>query len=382
MHSILLQRLRLAALVVGVFLIGANSFILGPILGDVARTLDAEPVAVTRAISAFGAAAAFSAFFLSRLIDRHAMRVVLAAAALVLALGFAGSAASPAWQALAFFQALAGIATGVLLPAVYSQAVSAAPEGAGARTFGIVLSGWSLSLIVGVPLSAMLSEVLDWRLAYGALAALALLASVVFALTADARRPQSAGAVFSRRAVIGVSGVISMLLTGLLFMTVFYGTYALLGLRMRETLGIGAAAASLAVMAYGIGFAVGGAAARHVDRAGPARLFPFLLCGSALLYLLLYPATEAYWSSLAATFLLGIFNHFGLNLTVLLLAQRKPEARGTLIGLNTTATYIAVFFGPLLMSALYAGIGFGAVSLCGGVCLVVCAGLMWRMRRA
>ncbi|WP_187326943.1 MFS transporter [Martelella lutilitoris] len=382
MQSSLLERLRLPALVVGVFLIGANSFVLGPILGDVARTLEAEPVAVTRAISAFGAAAAFSAFFLSGLIDRYPMRAVLAAAAALIAAGFAGSAASPVWQALAFFQGLAGLATGVLLPAVYSQAVRSAPRGEGARSFGIVLSGWSLSLIVGVPLSAMLSDVLDWRIAYGALAALALLTSLVFALTGDSERPQAGGKVFSRREAISVPGVASLLVAGLLFMTVFYGTYALLGLRIRETLGIGAAAASLAVMAYGFGFGVGGAMARHVDRVGPARLFPFLLAGSGLLYLLLYPATEAYWTSLAVTFLLGIFNHFGLNLTVLLLAERKPAARGTLIGLNTTATYIAVFFGPLLMSTVYAGIGFGAVSLCGGALLAVCVGLMWRLRRA
>nr|WP_281378098.1 MFS transporter [Martelella radicis] len=369
-------------MVVGVFLIGANSFVLGPILGDVARTLDTEPVAVTRAISAFGAAAAFSAFFLSGVIDRYAMRVVLSGSALLIASGFAGSALSPAWQVLAFFQAVTGLATGVLLPAVYSQAVRAAPPGKGARTFGIVLSGWSLSLIVGVPLSAMLSDALDWRLAYGALATLALLTCLIFAVTGDGNPDNARGKVYTRREAIRVRGVVSMLATGLLFMTVFYGTYALLGLRMRDALGISAAAASLAVMTYGIGFGIGGILARHVDRLGPARLFPFLLGGSGLVYLLLYPSTQAYWSSLLATFLLGIFNHFGLNLTVLLLAERKLEARGTLIGLNTTVTYSAVFFGPLLMSGLYAGFGYGAVSLCGGLFLAVCVILMWRLRRA
>nr|WP_272210942.1 hypothetical protein [Marinicella sp. W31]MDC2876853.1 hypothetical protein [Marinicella sp. W31] len=63
MQSPLLLRLRLAALVAGVFLIGANSFILGPILGDVAAALDTSAVSITWAISAFGGATAFSAFF-------------------------------------------------------------------------------------------------------------------------------------------------------------------------------------------------------------------------------------------------------------------------------------------------------------------------------
>ncbi|WP_319520300.1 MFS transporter [uncultured Martelella sp.] len=382
MPSPLLLRLRLAALVVGVFLVGANSFILGPILADVAATLKTEPVAVARAISAFGAAAAFSAFFLSGLIDRYAMRPVLAGSAFLLMGGFAGSALSHSWQTLSVFQALAGIATGVLLPAIYSEAVRSAPEGQGTRVFGLVLSGWSIALIVGVPLSALLSDVLDWRLAYGVLALLAGLACMVFAATADRQPPAQSGESHSRRAVIRVRGVISMLATGFLFMTVFYGTYALLGLRMRDMLGISASAASLAVMAYGVGFGLGGALARHVDRIGPAKVFPLFLAGSGLVYLSLALATRSFWLSLLATFLLGIFNHFGLNLTVLLLALRKPEARGTLIGLNTTATYIAVFVGPLLMGALYAGIGFGAVSLSAFALLAVCVALMWRLSKA
>nr|WP_272210944.1 MFS transporter [Marinicella sp. W31]MDC2876854.1 MFS transporter [Marinicella sp. W31] len=309
------------------------------------------------------------------------MRLVLAVSALLIAAGFAGSALSHAWQVLALFQAVAGLATGVLLPAIYSEAVRSAPEGQGARAFGFVLSGWSIALICGVPLSALLSDVLDWRIAYGALSVLAVAAAAVFAVTGD-RAPAPVAKRFSRREVIRVRGVVSLLSTGLLFMIAFYGSYALLGHQMRETLGISAWAASLAVMAYGFGFGFGGALAGHVDRFGPARLFPFFLAGSAFLYLSLFVVTQAYWSSLLATFLLGMFNHYGLNLTVLLLAQRKPEARGTLIGLNTTATYIAVFFGPLLMSGLYAGIGFEAVSLCAFALLAVCAGLMWRMRKA
>ena len=59
-------RLRLAALVIGVFLIGANSFILSPILSDVAASLNTTAVPITWSISAFGGATGLSAFFLGK----------------------------------------------------------------------------------------------------------------------------------------------------------------------------------------------------------------------------------------------------------------------------------------------------------------------------
>ncbi len=375
-------RLRLAALVIGIFLIGANSFILSPILSDVAESLNTDAVPIAWAISAFGGATGLSAFFLSRLIDRFDARLIFSAAFVVMALGFLGSAITPVWQGLAAGQALVGVATGILLPAIYSEAVRIAPAGEGARFLGIVLSGWSISLIGGVPISALLSDMLDWRIAYAVLCGVAVLLALAFAMF----RPSQPASVASsagpaRLEVLHIEGVKSLLVTCLCFMSSFYGTYALLGHHMRETLGISASAASMAALTYGVGFGVGGLAARHVDRLGPGRVFPYFLAGSCVIYLMLTAATQAYWTALLATLLLGFVNHFGLSLTVLRLAERNPAARGMLIGFNITATYIAVFCGPLLMGALYAAAGFGAVSAAAAILVAVAVILNWRIRR-
>lgn len=376
-------RLRLVALVIGVFLIGANSFVLSPILGDVAASLNTTAVPITWAISAFGGATGLSAFFLSRMIDRYDARLVFSAAFVVMTLGFVGSALTPVWQGLAAGQALVGVATGILLPAIYSEAVRIAPEGQGARSLGIVLSGWSISLIGGVPISALLSDMLDWRLAYGALSGMALLLAVAFALFRPSQpKPAVQPAGPARLEALRIVGVKRLLVTCLCFMSAFYGTYALLGHHMREMLGISASAASMAALTYGVGFGVGGLVARHVDRLGPARVFPYFLTGSCVIYLTLALATQVYWTALMSTLLLGFVNHFGLSLTVLLLAQRNPAARGMLIGFNITATYIAVFCGPLLMSALYAAAGFGVVSVAAAALVAVAVILNWRSRRA
>ena len=109
-----------------------------------------------------------------------------------MAVAFAGSGFSTGWQMLCLFQALAGLATGVLLPAIYAEAVQIAPEGEGARTLGVVLSGWSIALMAGVPISALLTDFLSWRIAFFTLGGLAVLVAAVFAASAIQKRRMNA----------------------------------------------------------------------------------------------------------------------------------------------------------------------------------------------
>ncbi|WP_176083977.1 MFS transporter [Martelella sp. HB161492] len=375
-----LFRLRLAALITGVFLIGANSFVLSPILSDVAAALDTTPVAAARAISAFGGATAISALLLSAMIDRIGTRLVLMGAAIAMGIAFIGSGMSSSWQMLSAFQALAGLSTGMLLPAIYSEAVEIAPDGQGSRIMGVVLSGWSVAMIAGVPISALLADFLSWRVAYGFLAVLALAAAFAYSGFKD-RKPSERRPAVPRRQALHLRGAKKLLGICLCFMTSFYGSYALLGDQVRTALGVNATLASTVVISYGAGFGLGGILVRLVDRIGPARVLPVALCFSALLYAALPVATQGMLTAILATFLLGIGNHFGLNLVVLRLAGLNPAARGTLLGLNITATYVAVFFGPLLMGVLYGGLGFGAVGALAFVLLSAAAVLAFQTRK-
>jgi predicted MFS family arabinose efflux permease len=157
-------------LMLGVAVVGSNSLALSPILNDVAADLAATPVEVARASAAYGGATALSALGLGPLVDRLGARLVLVRGLAVLAAAMLASAAAPHWAALAGAQALAGAAAGVVLPATYALATAVAPEGRGAEVLGRVLTGWSVSLVAGVPLSALLASVASWRASYLALA--------------------------------------------------------------------------------------------------------------------------------------------------------------------------------------------------------------------
>ena len=64
------MRAQIVLLLLGIAVTGSNSLVLSPILADVALGLGTTPVAVSRALAAYGGATALSAFLLAPRIDR------------------------------------------------------------------------------------------------------------------------------------------------------------------------------------------------------------------------------------------------------------------------------------------------------------------------
>ena len=378
--------LQTAILTAGIAVVGSNSLVLSPILGDVATAMAATPVAVSRAIAAYGGATALSAFLLAPQIDRIGPRRALFAGMAGLIAATLLSALASHWLMLTAAQALAGLGAGVILPSIYTLATTIAPPGRESRVLGRVLTGWSVSMVAGVPAAAFIAETLGWRAVFLLLAGLAALA-----LPGIARLPAHSGRAAAARpgpaalvAPLAYPGVPALLIC-LGFMASFYGVYAFIGDHVRSQLGLSAGQAGLIVLTYGLGFGAASFGDGLVDRLGPRRLFPAILVAVAAIYALMLPAAHSFTAIAALTGLWGFANHFGLNILVLQLSQAKPEARGAVLGLNSAVTYLGVLVGTGLAGVGYAGAGFqpvavGAAAACLTAALVAATAL--RSRRS
>lgn len=336
--------------------IGSNSLALGPIAPEVAESLGAPVPAVMTASAAFGIGTAASAVFLGRLIDRYGPRRMLAVALLFLATGLAGSAFAPALTFLVVAQFIVGIAAGVALPAIYTLASVIAPVGRESETIGLVLTGWTLSMVAGVPLSAAIADFAGWRMVYVVVSAATLIACVAVRFTGV--RQDSRGKATSPLSALGVRGVAPLLVSCAAFMAAFYGVYAYIGDHLHATLGLPLSANGLIAASYGLGF--GGAVFldRLIDRFGAGRLLPVIFLAVGGVYLLMAVASGSYPGMLAVVFLWGLANHFGLNVLIMRLTALDPARRGAIMGLNSGVTYLALFAGTIGFGAAYAGTAF------------------------
>ncbi|WNJ81731.1 MFS transporter [Cedecea neteri] len=358
--------------------IGANSMVLGPIAPAVASSIGAGVPTVMMAAAAFGLGTAASALFLARLIDLVGSARMLKFTMMLLGAALLLCAASPSVAVFIAAQLIAGMASGIALPAIYASAAAIAEPGRESRTIGKVLTGWTLSMIAGVSFSVVLTELFSWRAVYVSVSCLAALALIALVRLNMQDRP-AAGMAPSPLSALGLPGIKSLLVVCGAFMTAFYGIYAYLGDHLHQDLGLPVTANGGVAIAYGAGFGCAALLSGMVDRFGPKRLMPLVLLVAAIVYLGLAMLGSSLLGVICLLFVLGLVNHLGVNLLIQRLTAIDPAKRGTLMGLNSAVTYLAVFAGSSSYGPLYTDHGFTTVSLVSlGLMIIAVLTCLWR----
>ncbi|TPJ24277.1 MFS transporter [Mesorhizobium sp. B2-7-2] len=358
--------------------IGSNSLVLGPIAPAVAASFGASVPAVMTAAAAFGLGTSASALFLARYIDRIGARRMLQGALLLLAIALVASALAPTVAMLVAAQLVAGIAAGIAMPAIYASSAAIAPPGRESGTIGVVLTGWTLSMVAGVSLSAVIADLIHWRAVFAAVAMLAGAAVAGLAMSSlhDIRK---GGPAPSPLGALAVPGILPLLIACGAFMTAFYGVYGYLGDHLHEALGEPVSANGLAAVAYGLGFGAAALLDGVIDRLGARLVMPFAYLLVAAVYVAIALASGGFGLLIATIAAWGLANHFGLNVLVMRLTALDPARRGTIMGLNSTVTYLAVTVGTAGFGPLYTGLGFANCALIAAALMLVATGAAaWR----
>ncbi|MDI5986598.1 MFS transporter [Halomonas sp. M4R5S39] len=378
--------LRVLLLTAAIAVIGANSLALSPIAATVAASFPGRSAAdVMTAAALYGLATAGSALFLASMADRIGAERALVRALLVLAASLVLAGSAPSLMILIIAQALAGLAAGVALPAIYTLTAQVAEKGRESETLGIVLTGWTLSLVVGVGLSALLADLLHWRAVFSVLA----MAGVGLALAISRREGwgtrMGGEKSSSSLTALRIPGIRSVLLNVAAFMTAFYGLYTYLGPHLGEVLQLPASFAGLAIAVYGLGFGVAAPLGRWIDRHEMSTVACLTFAGLMLVYLGLMTAAALPLVLLLLCLAWGVGNHLGLNLLMRQLSELDPAQRGAIMGLYSAITYLCVFAGALLYRPIFTHYGFAVCAWASAMLVLPAMGWalgQWRRKQA
>lgn len=362
--------------------VGANSLVLSPIAADVAGAFEGRGAAdVMVAAAVYGAGTALSALFLAPRADKIGLQRALLWALAVLAASLVVSACAPTLEVLVAAQGLTGLGAGLALPAIYGLAADIAPKGQESETLGKVLTGWTLSLVAGVSLSAVIADFVHWRAVFAIMAA-ASLSLWVSVYRLQTRRKAAGEVSTSPLGALRVAGVKPVLLAVAAFMGAFYGVYAFLGPHMTTTLGYGTAFAGLASLTYGVGFGIVAPLDRLIDRFGATRAAPVVFAALIVVYLAMAAVSVNGVAVLGICLIWGAVNHLGLNIMVGQLSALSVSQRGAILGLYSATTYAAMFAGTAGFKQVYGAYGFQTTALLSAICILPAVfGALWRLRR-
>jgi DHA1 family inner membrane transport protein len=368
----------LLALCAGVFLVTSAGASTAPFINLLTRDLSTTLPAVAHLFSIqalFWGMASLAAGMISA---RIGARRLLVGGVVLIGLMRLGFATSDTYTAAVVWQILSGIGGGTFMGIVYAAVSEHAPAKMRGRAMSWVITGQSLSLVLGVPLITLLGAFGGWRGAVATHGALVLLTAIAVWLAvppdpptvAHAERKKTPYAALLRPRLVAllVAGTTERMCFAVV--AIFLPAY----LQFAYDTALGGLALILALVAVGnlTGNIVGG---RIADRTrSKARVFAI---GSALTAVLA-PPLLAWHPGLAVSvtlgFLFSFVNAAGRPSLMATLAEVPAELRSALFGLNITMASIgwlmAGSVGGWLISVWgFAGLGWFS----GGVAAVGCA---------
>jgi DHA1 family inner membrane transport protein len=374
----------IAAASLGSFAATSSGTTRAPFLIDMARDFDVSMPLVANLVSLTATSWGVTSALGGWLSDRIGRRMLLVAAPLGLAVTMVLQAVAGDFLALALWAGLSGGFCGAFMGVAFAEVSSQVEDGQRGRALGWVMSGQSLTLLVGVPMAAAAGQFIGWRGWLVCVGVLALLSSLALFLTVKPSRRPAAGTPrprwttgFSPR-IWGLMGasVAERICYGLAI--VYFATF----LQMTYDLSLAALAIPLALFAIGnvAGTIMGGQLADRLrDRLATFAFFMVTSGAAALVLFWWRPSLEV---SVVLGFVYVLLNALARPSLMASIAAVPDSVRGTVMGLQGTAASVGWVGAAALGAAMLGAGGFAWFGpLAAALALAGALGALWCRRR-
>ncbi|WP_232667673.1 MFS transporter [Pseudonocardia sp. TRM90224] len=298
--------LVLAALFLGMFVLGSAEMLVVGVLTVIAADLQVSIPAAGALVTAYALGLAIGGPLLTALTIRLDRRTVLIGALVLCVVGSLVAVLTPSYGLFLAARVVTGALQGLFIAAGFSVGISVvAPERAG-QAISAVFGGVATSAAFGVPLGTLVGQQLGWRGSFLALAVLSVAALAATAVLVPSVVATGTALGSQARHAFAPRVLAVLLLSVVLFAAVFAAlTY--LAPFLAEVTGVSGALVSAFLLAYGVATALGSVGGgRFADRNAALTLVVGTI-GTAAALLALYLLGAHAFAVALALLALGLF---------------------------------------------------------------------------
>ncbi|WGP05287.1 MFS transporter [Bacillus subtilis] len=381
--SRLLIGARLFALALGTFTVGSAEYALIGQLDLVAEGLGTSESVAGQLVTVFAIAYAVCTPLMIALLAHVARRTVLISNFLIFAVLAAVSYLLPEFWGFAAARVVMAVSAGIIVVTSIGSVSRILPPNTLGRGIATVQTGFTASLVLGVPLGRLLAEALGWRSVFLAIAVLAIVSAMMVRLLLPSL-PGQAGVQLGRQlALLGNRRVLHGLAITVLWLGGYSLVYTYLAPYILQAADISGTLVTIVLFLFGLaslfGTQLGGA---YTDRHG---FFRSLLHGKILhiVFLAVLPFA-AMVSSVAVILVLimwSISAWSSASAQQVRISQIDQHATDMLIGLNQSAMQVAIAIGAAAGGALIPAMGLAPLPWFGAALVLASMGLLLASNR-
>jgi len=373
------------AAMLAVATVGATIFAISPLLPDIADSFAIAPGHAGLLLTVYSIVLALAAPIVGLTAKQLPRSRLIIAGLVVFALAWLGAGQARSFEVLLALGALAGAATGTVLPAAYALAGDLSSYEQRGRAVGRIVSGWSIAILLVVPTMAFAAQAIDWRGAFIGLAIAALGCAVAIAVApkpppVPALGPLVVAAlVADLRAVLSDRGAQLVLAVNLIDMGAFYGVYTFLGSELRQVNGWDSGVTGLVIAVYGLGLYIVTRNAHWIDRVGKERSGVIALGGLGALLVMLTLVVGFPVLALIGLLCWGLLQGTFFTAITALATEQVVRLRGVMTAMLSCSTYVGVTLFTPCTAWLYDRFGYYAVGIACGLASIAGAALLTRV---
>ena len=370
--------LPLIALFLAAFAFGTAEFVIAGVLPDVAIGLDVSIPVAGYLVTGYAIGIAVGGPLLAVATKKLSRKTLIILLGGVFTLGQALCALAHNFELLLAARVLVSVVHGTYFGIAAIVAVNLVPADKRGFAVALILSGLTVSNILGVPGGTAIGNALGWRATFWAVGVLGLLATAAIAIFLPARTGEAAtsGSFLREFRTLGRQQIVTSLAIAILTMIGQYSLFTYIAPLLLEVTGIDTATLPWMLLLYGVGSTIG---VFIGGRLADWKLMPSLigiLATQALAFTLVYLVSPNPWIMTAAVLFWGGVNFaFGspLQSRILAWAADAPNLASALI---PSCFNIGIAIGAVLGATLLeAGFGYRNLPLIGTVALVLAMGI-------
>jgi MFS transporter, DHA1 family, inner membrane transport protein len=349
--------------------INTNSRMVYPFLSIFARAFGVDIAAISLIMTVRALLGTLSPF-LAQITEQRGRKSGILMGILLFLAGVSLVTLWPTYQGFFAGQCVAILGFYLYMSSIQAFLGDAVPYQQRGSMIALIELGWSLALIVGIPLVGFLIGRFGWYAPFPTLVGLGVVSLLILmkAIPADKKRERQQGATWRNfRQVLASPSALAGLMLSMTFVASNEVINLVFGVWLEDSLGVKLAALSIAAAVIGLSEFGGDAlSAAVVDRLGKERVIRIALILNAMVALAMPWLGHSLWTAITGLFLFYITFEFGVTSSMPLISEILPGVRATLMGTNTAAYSLGRAAGAILAPLLYA-LGFRANTIASAV---------------
>jgi len=365
------------------FLVGTSQYIVSGILDTIANSLDITLATAGQLMTIFSLVYAIFTPILIGITSSIDRRKLMIFSLSLFVIGNILAFILPGYQLFVVARVVMALGAGMVVVTALTIATKIAPEGKQGSSIAIVMMGLSSSLIIGVPIGRIISSLLGWRVIFGVIALLGILAMILIRASIPLIQGDKPVPLVQQLALLKKWRITIGLAITFFWLGGYSIAYTYLSPYLLNVSGIEEKHLNGVLLIFGIASLLGSKfGGFSTDRWGVQKTLLGGMSLHVIMLILLSLVTNSYISVLIILVLWSFAAWSSGPTQQYNLATIEPESSGILLGLNQSVMQLAMAAGAGIGGIFVEKVSLSSVTWIGALGVTIAIGVALTLSRA